>query len=395
MAEDRLESDPTEADPTEAELERIRGTVPPETLDAFRQSLPAWFDGVRRPMPWRGTGPDGRRDPYRVWLSEVMLQQTRVDTATPYFERFVERFPTVADLAGADLDEVLKLWEGLGYYSRARNLHRAAQAVVQEHGGAVPPDPAAFRALPGVGPYTAAAVLSLAFGVPLAVLDGNVVRVLTRVFAVDADARSGRVRSALQGLATALLDRQRPGRWNESVMELGAVVCTPRAPVCPRCPLRSVCQARALGTPEAFPVVSRRKAVPHHTIAVGLVMDGGRVLIQRRPESAMLGGLWEFPGGKQEPGETLEATCAREIHEELGIRVAVEAPVARVEHAYSHFRITMHAFRCRLVSGTPKTETGEPWTWAPVEALDDYAFPRANRRVIEALRAERHAPRLF
>ncbi len=391
----RGEDDQAEAERVAAELARVRAQVPAEKLDAFRQSLPDWFDGVHRPMPWREPGADGRRDPYRVWVSEVMLQQTRVDTATPYFERFVERFPTAADLAGADLDEVLKLWEGLGYYSRARNLHRAAQAVVQEHGGAVPSDEAAFRALPGVGPYTAAAVLSLAFDVPLGVLDGNVIRVLARVFAVDADARSGKVRSALQDLATALLDRQRPGRWNESVMELGATVCTPRSPDCPRCPLRGVCQALALGTPEAFPVVSKRKAVPHHTIAVGLVMDNGRVLIQRRPESAMLGGLWEFPGGNQEPGEALEATCAREIREELGIEVAVEAPVARVEHAYSHFRITMHAFRCRLVSGTPETETGEPWTWAPIEALDDYAFPRANRRVIEALHAERHAPRLF
>ena len=377
------------------ELARVRGEVPPATLDAFRQLLPAWFDGARRPMPWREPGPDGRRDPYRVWLSEVMLQQTRVETATPFFQRFVERFPTVGDLAGADLDEVLKLWEGLGYYSRARNLHRAARAVVQDHDGRVPSTEAAFRALPGVGPYTAAAVLSLAFGVPLAVLDGNVVRVLARVFAVDADARSGRVRSALQDLATRLMDRQQPGRWNESVMELGATVCTPRSPACPRCPLNGVCQARALGTPEAFPVVSKRKAVPHHVIAVGLVLDGDRVLIQRRPESAMLGGLWEFPGGKQEPGEALEATCAREVREELGLEVAVEAPVAVVEHAYSHFRITMYAFRCHYRGGEPASETGEPWAWVPLDALDDYAFPRANRRVIEALQAERRAPRLF
>ena len=382
-------------DGLEAELARVRADVPPATLDAFRQSLPAWFDGARRPMPWREPGADGHRDPYRVWLSEVMLQQTRVETATPYFQRFVARFPTVEALAAADQDEVLKLWEGLGYYSRARNLHRAAQSVVRDHGGTVPRDPAEFRALPGVGPYTAAAVLSLSFGEPLAVLDGNVIRVLARVFAVDADSRSGRVRSALQDLATALLDRQRPGRWNESVMELGATVCTPRSPACPRCPLNGVCQAHALGEPEAFPVVSRRKPVPHHTIAVGLVMDGDRVLIQRRPEDAMLGGLWEFPGGKQEPDEPLEVTCIREIREELGLEVTVEAPVAVVEHAYSHFRITMHAFRCRYQGGEPATETGQPWAWVPVTALDDYAFPRANRRVIEALQAERRAPRLF
>ncbi len=379
----------------DAELDRIRQPVSAETLHAFRVALPAWFDAARRAMPWREAGPDGARDPYRVWLSEVMLQQTRVETAVPYFHRFTERLPTVGALARADQDEVLKLWEGLGYYSRARNLHRAAQAVVRDHGGRVPSDEASFRALPGVGPYTAAAVLSLAFGVPLAVLDGNVIRVLARVFALGADARAGRTRTALQELSTRLLDAEQPGRWNESVMELGATVCTPRSPACARCPLSGVCQARALGTPEAFPVVSKKKPVPHHLVAVGLVMDGPRVLIQKRPQDAMLGGLWEFPGGKVEAGETPEEACVRELREELALEVAVEAPVAIVEHAYSHFRITMHAFRCRLVGGEPASATGEPVVWADVSDLDDYAFPRANRRVIEALHADRQAPRLF
>ena len=374
----------------------LREAQRPDVRAAFHDALPTWFEGARRPMPWREPGADGRRDPYRVWVSEVMLQQTRVETATPYFRRFTERFPTVVALAEAPLDDVLKLWEGLGYYSRARNLHRAALQVVTEHDGVVPSDEEAFRALPGVGPYTAAAVLSLAFDAPLAVLDGNVIRVLTRVFAVDADARSGRTRRQLQELADRLLDPAHPGRWNESVMELGATVCTPRSPACPRCPLNGVCQAYQSGTPEAFPVVTKRAPVPHHTIAVGLVIDDARrVLIQRRPEDAMLGGLWEFPGGKVEEGETPGVACARELHEELGIEVEVGAPVARVEHAYSHFRITMHAFRCRLVAGDPVSETGEPIAWAPIDALDDYAFPRANRRVIEVLIDEARAPRLL
>ena len=377
------------------DLDRLRDDPSPRVLEAFRQSLPAWFDGARRPMPWRETGPDGRRDPYRVWISEVMLQQTRVETAVPYFHRFVERFPTVADLAEAPLDDVLQRWEGLGYYSRARNLHRAAGRVVSDHGGRIPADADAFRALPGVGPYTAAAVLSLAYDVPLAVLDGNVIRVLTRVFAVEADARAGRTRRALQQLADRLLDGRRPGRWNESVMELGATVCTPRSPACGRCPLQTVCQANARGTPEAFPMSSPRRPVPHVDVAVGVVLDGNRVLIQKRPETAMLGGLWEFPGGKVEPGESPADACVREVAEELGIEVAVEAPVARVDHAYSHFRITLHAFRCRWVAGTPAHAGGEPVVWAPLEALDGYAFPRANRKVIEALAAARRQPGLF
>jgi A/G-specific adenine glycosylase len=370
--------------------------VGPHHEAAFREALPDWFDGARRAAPWREGGPDGRRDPYRVWLSETMLQQTRVETATPYFERFVAEFPTVEALAAADLDRVLVLWEGLGYYSRARNLHRAARTVVAAHGGRVPADAEAFGALPGVGPYTTAAVLSLAYGVPLAVLDGNVIRVLARVFAVPDDARAPQTRAALQRLATRLLDAERPGRWNESVMELGATVCTPRKPACPVCPLRTVCAAYAGGAPEAFPVVSARKAVPHATVAVGLITDAaGRVLMQRRPESVMLGGLWEFPGGKVEPGETVAEACAREIREELGVEVEVGRPVAVVDHTYSHLKVTVHAFRCRLTAGTPATVTGEPMRWLAPDEMADVAVPRASRRIVEAARAEARAPRLF
>ena len=376
--------------------DRLTADATEAVVEAFRSDLPDWFDGARRPMPWREPGPDGRRDPYRVWVSEVMLQQTRVETATPYFLRFTEAFPTVRALAEADQDEVLKQWEGLGYYSRARNLHRAARLVADEHDGVVPSDREAFRALPGVGPYTEAAVLSLAFDTPLAVLDGNVIRVLARVFAVEADAKAGSTRTVLQNLADLLLDPEAPGRWNEAVMELGATVCTPRTPACPRCPLRSVCQAYAEGTPEAYPVTTKAQPVPHYIVAVGVVTgDDGRILIQRRPEDGLLGGLWEFPGGKQEPGETLEETCRREIHEEVGISVEVGPLVARVPHAYSHFRITMHAFRCRPRGGVPASASGEPIRWVRPDELDDVAFPRANRRVIEALQEEVRAPRLF
>ena len=373
-------------------------------LAAFHDALGAWFEAHRRPMPWREADETGARNPYRVWVSEVMLQQTRVDTAVPYFERFMEAFPTPEALASADQDAVLKRWEGLGYYSRARNLHRAAQQIVAEHGGAFPADEDAVRALPGVGPYTAAAVLSLAFGQPLAVLDGNVIRVLARVFAVEQDSRAPLTRKALQDLATGLLDRERPARFNESVMELGATVCTPRSPACAVCPLATVCAARAGGDPEAFPVVSKRKPVPHQTVAVALITDGdGRLLIQRRPEDAMLGGLWEFPGGKVEPSETAPEACAREVAEELSLSVDVGPEVARVDHAYSHFTVTLHAFRCTLspeappagTSGEPVSASGEPVQWVRPDQLDDFAFPRANRKILDAIQAASRQPSLF
>ncbi len=363
---------------------------------AFHGPLADWFKAVQRPMPWRETGPDGRRNPYRVWLSEIMLQQTRVDQARPYFERFINTFPTVETLAAADLDEVLKAWEGLGYYSRARNLHRAAQQIVETFDGQMPDTEEAIRSLPGVGPYTAAAVLSLAYGVPLAVLDGNVIRVLTRVFTIEDDVTSGRTRRHLQVLADALLDPDHPGRFNESVMELGATVCTPSAPSCPSCPVNDVCAAFAEGEPTRYPVAKKKKPVPHHDVAVGVVTDeAGRVLVQQRPTDVMLGGLWEFPGGKVEPDESFAEACRRELKEELGVEVEVGESLDRIDHAYSHFKITLHAFRCRIVSGTPVHHAAQPIRWVTVEDLGDLAFPRASRHLIDTLIAREQNPTLF
>ncbi len=363
----------------------------PEQYSAFRNTLASWYRSVARSMPWRET-----RDPYCIWISEIMLQQTRVDQARPYYERFMTHYPTVEALASAPLDEVLRVWEGLGYYARARNMHRAAQQIVDEHQGVFPSTPDTFQALPGVGPYTNAAVLSIAFDVPLAVLDGNVIRVLTRAFAISEDTRSGKTRKQLQLLADVLLNTAEPGDYNQAMMELGATVCTPKNPNCRACPLRSVCIAFAQDRPTAFPVVSPKKPTPHYNIAVGLVFDAaGRLLINKRPEQGLLGGLWEFPGGKQEPGEPLTETCRRELQEELGIDVTVEPLFEQVDHAYTHFKITMHAFPCRIRSGQPQTQNGMPWKWVPLNELEAYAFPRANRRLIEALHQRIQNPTLF
>ncbi|MFQ5570821.1 MAG: A/G-specific adenine glycosylase [Rhodothermales bacterium] len=363
----------------------------PDHLRLFRNDLLDWFEQAKRDMPWRQTS-----DPYRIWISEVMLQQTRVDQAWPYYERFVAAFPTIGALASASLDDVLRLWEGLGYYSRARHLHRAARMVIDTYEGRFPDTYDSIRTLPGIGPYTAAAVLSIAFGLPHAVLDGNVIRVLSRVFTVEDDIGAARTRTRLQHLAGTLLDPERPGDFNQALMELGATVCTPTSPTCPTCPLHGVCGAFTVGSPEAYPVKKKKAPVPHYDIAAGLIFnDEGHLLIQRRPEDKMLGGLWEFPGGKREPGESLEDTCRRELREELGIEVDILDPLSPITHAYSHFKITLYAFRCRIRSGVPRPRNTVPFRWVAVSDLGTYAFPRANRRLIDALIARRHNPSLF
>ena len=315
-----------------------------------------------------------------------MLQQTRVDQATPYYERFMQAFPTVRDLAEAELDEVLLNWEGLGYYSRARNLHAAARSVVRDHGGKLPHSYDGLSGLPGIGDYTASAVASIAFGVPEAVLDGNVIRVLSRYDAIAEDVTRSPVRRALRQRAQELLDTDDPGAFNEAIMELGATVCTPRTPNCKHCAVRAGCAALALDQVEAFPVKKRRAPVPEYRVAVGVVQDAsGRMLIQRRPEEGMLGGLWEFPGGKCEDAEAPEEACVRELREELGIEVRVVDEIAVIRHAYSHFRIRLWAFRCLLLSGTPEARLDQPLRWVTGDELGDFAFPRANRRLIEIL----------
>ena len=371
----------------------LEDETPTETqFRAFRTDLLDWYDENKRSMPWRDID-----DPYRIWVAEIMLQQTRVDTVRDYYPRFLEAFPTVEALATAERDEVLKHWEGLGFYARARHLHEAAQHVVEDHQGTVPDTMEAIRDLKGIGPYTAAAVLSIAHQKPHAVLDGNVKRVLTRVFAVDEDATSSATERELRRLANDLLDPDRPGDFNQAMMELGALVCTPNTPHCDRCALQAVCRAHAAGTEEDYPVTPESDPIPHHDIAVGLVFsdDGDEILIQRRPDEGLLGGLWEFPGGKQEDEESMEAACRREVREELGIEVTVEDPFYTLSHAYSHFKITLHAFRCRVAHGTPEAREGQPFQWIGLDELDDYAFPRANRRLIEELERRQTEPSLF
>lgn len=318
-----------------------------------------------------------------------MLQQTQVETVKPYYERFLERFPDVRPLAEADLSEVLKVWEGLGYYARARNLRRAARTIVDKHNGVLPNDFEALKEIPGIGDYTAAAIASIAFGEPVPVLDGNARRVLARWIALRDDPRSGAGARKLRKAAESFLDPSDPGVWNQIVMELGAVICIPNHPRCSICPVPDECKAFQMSLTAKIPKKKPGRKIPHHQVTAGVIRDGSKLLIARRHESGLLGGLWEFPGGKVEDGETLEGCLARELNEELGIDVEIGDEICAVNHAYTHFRITLHVFDCRYVGGPPQALGCAEWKWILPRELNRYAFPRADRSVIELLMNEK------
>ena len=359
----------------------------------IQDALLAWFQVAARDLPWRHA-----RSPYRVWLSEMMLQQTQVETVIPYFQRFLERFPTLDALAAAPVDDVLKLWEGLGYYARARNLHAAARVIVRELHGEWPRTVEGLMALPGIGRYTAGAIASLAFEVAAPVLDGNVIRVLCRLFAIQRDPKDAQVREELWQLAETLLPlsktergdqgmRGKAGEFNEALMELGALICTPRQPKCAMCPLATLCQAKKRSLQDQLPLKTRRKPLPHYDVTAAVIRKPGYVLIAQRPFGGRLGGLWEFPGGKVEPGETLPQCLRREIKEELGLRIKVGRPITSLDHAYTHFKITLHAFECEVLSGKPQALQVQAFKWVRLSALKKYAFAKTDLKIIEALRS--------
>ncbi|NOZ19640.1 MAG: A/G-specific adenine glycosylase [Planctomycetes bacterium] len=351
-----------------------------ERLRKLPARLLKWYDKAKRDLPWRRT-----RNPYRIWLAEVMLQQTRVETVVPYYKRFLKRFPKLTDLAQAPVDDVLEVWAGLGYYSRARNFHAAAQKTVENHGGKVPRRLEDMLQLPGVGRYTAGAVLSIAYRQPVPILDGNVTRILCRLFAIKSNPKLGRTQKRLWALSESLLPRDRPGDFNQAMMEFGATLCTPKTPACSACPVANLCEALRLGKVEQLPKMPKPKPVPHYDVAVGLIWRRKRLLIAKRPMDVMLGGLWEFPGGKPEKGETLEEALHREVKEEVGLTVEVGPLLTTVNHAYSHFKVTLHAFHCRSGRGRPRALACDAVRWVAVGQLRDYPFPAGSLRIIRRL----------
>jgi A/G-specific adenine glycosylase len=347
----------------------------------IRRSLNTWYDENKRDLPWRNTN-----DPYRIWVSEVMLQQTQVKTVIPYYRRFLKRFPTLGSLAASDQQALLKVWEGLGYYGRARNLHCTANRVVGDFNGTIPNNWRNIRQLPGIGDYIAAAVLSIAYDQPHAVVDGNVKRVFARLFKIDTPVNQSSSAKVFKALADRLLDPKSPGKSNQAIMELGALVCKPAAPYCGSCPLQSHCKALKSSTVDIFPKRLKTKPVPRHHVAIGVVFKKQKLLITQRRDDGLLGGLWEFPGGRIVAPETPEEACIREIKEEVNLNVKIRHFLTRINHAYTHFKITADVFICDFLSGRVSLNGAVDHKWIEFKEIDQYPFPKANHKFIPLLK---------
>lgn len=343
-----------------------------------------WFERHGRDLPWRRT-----RDPYAILVSEIMLQQTQVPTAIRYYERFMGILPTVRQLAQVNLSQVLRLWEGLGYYSRARNLHRAAQQIVQQFEGLVPDTLEGLRRLPGIGRYTAGAVLSIAYNQEVAVLDGNVKRVISRLFAVPGDPREAETERRLWQISESLIPRGHAGAFNQALMDLGSMVCTPRAPQCLLCPLRDLCKAVATGNPEDYPRKTPKKPIPHREAVAAVIQKRGRVLLRQRPPEGLLGGLWEFPNWETASDQEsdrdgkLKKWLKNHLRKELGLAIERPESLGVFRQTYSHFKLTLHAYCCETKM------RGSGGSWVTLSRLGDHPMSRIHRRIAQAVASPR------
>lgn len=351
----------------------------------FARDLLAWYAKNKRDLPWRRMD----HDPYAVWVSEIMLQQTTVAAVIPFYERWMARFPTVQHLADAPLDDVLKHWAGLGYYARARNLHRGAQEVVTKYGGAVPSDPAILLSLPGIGRYTAGAILSIAFGQDAPILDANVIRVLSRVYAVTGDPKtSAQTQAELWRLAEEAIPTGQASDFNQAMMELGALICVAAAPRCTSCPVEAVCQAKHLGEPTAYPQFQGvKKWLDVEDVSVAVRDAEQRVLIvQRPPELSLWGGLWELPRATRQADESLCDCAARAVREAVGLSATALAPFGAIKHGVANRKITLHGYEA-TAQGDPTPLTCARFAWEPLANLAQYALATPQVRLIEKLAA--------
>jgi A/G-specific adenine glycosylase len=349
-------------------------------MTQFSNRILIWYAKYGRILPWRN-----HPDPYAIWISEIMLQQTRVEAVIHYFERWMNRFPTIQILAAASEQEVLLTWEGLGYYQRARNLHKASRIVVDKFAGELPRNLAALRSLPGIGRYTAGAIASMAFSLNVPTMDGNLRRVFARVFDVAEPADTLVGEKILWALAEKHLPHGVAGDFNQALMDLGAMLCLPRNPACLQCPIKNMCKACALGIQDQRPVLKHKTEVPHYIVTAAIIKRDEKILLSKRPSEGLLGGMWEFPGGKVEDGESLLACLIREIREELGVEIQVSDSFGIYRHAYTHFRITLFAFLCDLTKVEPKPLIATELAWVSRSDLGKYPMGKVDRLIARQL----------
>jgi A/G-specific adenine glycosylase len=343
-------------------------------------NLLAWYAEHGRDLPWRRT-----RDPYAIWVSEIMLQQTRVETVLPYFLRFMDQYPTVESLAGARLEEVLKLWEGLGYYARARNLHQASRLVADRFGGHLPASEQELAALPGIGRYTVDALGAIVFHRDTLTLEGNLRRVLTRIFDLHIDPRRSEGERELRLRGMSILPKGRASEFNQALMDLGALVCTPRSPACDACPLAADCLAFRNGTQEELPFRQPKGPLPHRQEVAAVLHESDNLLISRRPEGGLLGGLWGFPSGYKEVGESNQLALRRVVKEQLGLEIEVELILPPLVHAYTHFRVDLQPYTCQVRSNSGHLREREDVRWVKAQELQDVPMGKLDRMLASEL----------
>jgi len=346
----------------------------------IQKQLLNWFNKHQRGLPWRET-----YDPYQVWISEIMLQQTQVKTVLSYFERWMKTLPNIVDVAEASEEQVLKLWEGLGYYSRVRNLQKAAKVIMAEHKGIFPSEYDEVLALPGIGKYTAGAIMSIAFNQNEALVDGNVIRVLSRLFLYRGNTRLPQAQKQMWQWAKAILPAGQARYFNQAMMELGALICTPKKTSCETCPLSNVCKAKKANLVSELPDRGPKKILKNITVALGIIKKEGKIFIQKRPQKGLMGGLWEFPGGKIEKNEGKKEALKREIREELGVQITNIKKIRQIKHAYTSFKVDLHCFEADYESGEFKLNSAIDGRWVKPSELKDYPFPAANVQLIKGL----------
>ena len=337
-----------------------------------------WYDENVRSFPWRQTN-----DPYKIWLSEIMLQQTQVKTVIPYYNRWVAVFPNIKSVAVANTDSLLKMWEGLGYYARVRNFHSACKIIINKYSGEVPDSTKLLLTLPGVGPYIAGAIMSIAFNGPIPAIDSNALRVVSRLNTI-----SGSLLVCKKRITRELSDiicNLRPGDFNQAIMDLGREICTSKNPSCNACPLEDNCSAAVNNNVDKYPAMRRSNNKPHYRVAAGIIWKNNKILVSKRKESGLLGGLWEFPGGKIKDGETAVKCIIREVQEELGVCVRPATFIKQIKHAYSHFSITLDAYHCDFINGIPQALGCEDWRWIFPEQIADLPFPKANHKLFDKI----------